>query len=70
MTAVKSTIEARFEAMTPDNIDLVVAVEQLAYAHPWVRANFTDALTSGYQAQLLMGGDTLAGLLCGHEGGG
>lgn len=68
MTAVQSTIEARFETMTPHNIDLVVAVEQQAYAHPWVRANFTDALVSGYQAQLLMGGDTLLGYFVAMKG--
>ena len=68
MAAVQSIIEARFEAMTPHNIDLVLTVEQQAYAHPWVRANFTDALTSGYQAQLLMGGDMLLGYFVAMKG--
>ena len=45
--------EARFEPMTPDRLDTVVAVEQSAYPYPWTRGNFADSLQSGYQAQLL-----------------
>ena len=32
----------------------MLAVEQAAYAHPWSRANFSDALDAGYQAQMLL----------------
>ena len=32
----------------------VLAVENRAYAFPWSQQNFSDALASGYQAQLLM----------------
>ena len=53
--------EARFEALTLDRLDAVLAVEQRAYSHPWTRGNFTDALASGYQAQVLMAGDHLLG---------
>ena len=53
--------EARFEALTLDRLDAVLAVEQRAYPHPWTRGNFTDALASGYQAQVLMAGDHLLG---------
>ena len=53
--------EARFETLTLARLDAVLAVEQLAYTHPWTRGNFTDALASGYQAQVLMAGDHLLG---------
>ena len=53
--------EARFERLTLARLDAVLAVEQRAYTHPWTRGNFTDALASGYQAQVLMAGDELLG---------
>ena len=68
MSAVLKTIDARFEPFHPDLLDTVVQVEQRAYAHPWSRANFTDALRSGYQAQLLMAGDALLGYFVAMKG--
>lgn len=53
--------EARFEALTLAQLDAVLAVEQRAYSHPWTRGNFTDALASGYQAQVLVAGEHLLG---------
>lgn len=52
-TPQASAREARFEPMTPDHLDSVLAVEQSAYTYPWSRGNFADSLQSGYQAQLL-----------------
>jgi ribosomal-protein-alanine N-acetyltransferase len=46
--------EARFEPLLANRLDEVLRVEQRAYAQPWSRANFLDALHSGYQAQLLV----------------
>jgi ribosomal-protein-alanine N-acetyltransferase len=46
--------EVRFEPLLADRLDEVLRVEQRAYAHPWSRANFLDALHSGYQAQMLV----------------
>jgi ribosomal-protein-alanine N-acetyltransferase len=34
--------------MTPDDVDLVWAIEQAVQDYPWSRGNFTDALDSGY----------------------
>ena len=68
MNAVLQTIEARFEPLTAARLDAVVAVEQAAYAHPWSHGNFTDALASGYEAQLLMGGDALLGYFVAMKG--
>lgn len=53
--------EARLEPLTLTWLDAVLEVEQRAYSHPWTRGNFTDALASGYQAQVLVAGDTLLG---------
>ncbi|MBU3740174.1 MAG: ribosomal-protein-alanine N-acetyltransferase [Rhodoferax sp.] len=47
--------------MTVDLLDEVLRVERLAYAHPWSRGNFEDTLRTGYEAQVLRGGDTLLG---------
>ncbi|MBP6754040.1 MAG: ribosomal protein S18-alanine N-acetyltransferase [Alicycliphilus sp.] len=54
-------MQARLETLTPLLLDALLAVEQRAYSHPWTRGNFTDALASGYQAQVLMAGDHLLG---------
>lgn len=56
-----SAPEARLELLTLERIDLLLAVEQRAYSHPWSRGNFTDSLASGYQIELLLGGEQLIG---------
>jgi len=48
-----STREARFEPLSRERLDAVLAVEQSAYSHPWTRANFLDTLDAGYQAECL-----------------
>ena len=68
MSAVLKPVEARFEALTADRLEPVLQVEAAAYAHPWSRTNFTDALASGYQAQLLMAGDALLGYFVAMKG--
>ena len=35
MSAVLKPIEARFEPLTPQWLDMLMAVELKAYAHPW-----------------------------------
>jgi len=55
------TAEARFEPLSLARLDAVLDIEQQAYPHPWTRGNFTDALASGYQVQLLLGGDQILG---------
>ena len=68
MNAVLKPIEARFEPFHAGLLESVIQVEQRAYAHPWSRANFTDALTAGYQAQLLLAGDVLLGYFVAMKG--
>lgn len=65
MSAVPTTdnppSHARFTPLSLAHLDAVLAVEQTAYTHPWTRGNFTDAIASGYEAQLLMGDDEVLG---------
>ena len=61
MVEGKADVEVRFEPMLAEQLDAVVAIEQRAYAHPWNRTNFMDALQSGNQAQMLLAGDVLLG---------
>ncbi len=68
MNAVLKTHEARFEPLTESWLDEVLRVEHAAYAHPWSRGNFTDSLKSGYQAQVLVGDDTLLGYFVAMKG--
>lgn len=68
MKAVLKTVEARFEALTPEHLDAVLRVEQEAYAHPWGRRNFEDSLAAGYQAQLLLADATLLGYFVAMKG--
>ena len=68
MSAVLKSAEARFEPLTDDHLDGVVAIEARAYEHPWTRGNFSDSLRSGYQAQVLMAGDTLLGYFVAMKG--
>ena len=68
MSAVLQAREARFEALTVQHLEAVLRVEQQAYAHPWLHSNFTDALKSGYQAQLLLADDSLLGYFVAMKG--
>ena len=36
------------------DLDAVLAVEAVAYAHPWTRGNFIDSLVAGYLAEMLV----------------
>ena len=50
------SLEARFEPMTHAALTTVATVEQNTYKYPWTHGNFSDSLNSGYQAQMLIGG--------------
>ena len=61
---------ARFEPLTLARLDALLEVEQRAHSHPWTRGNFTDAMASGYQIQLLMGDEQILGYFgCGWKFG-
>ncbi len=40
-------------AMTRNDVDAVLGIEQAAYAFPWSRANFIDSLSAGHVCQTL-----------------
>ena len=56
-----AAIEARFEPMTVDRLDAVLAIEQSVYSHPWTRGNFVDSIAGGHQALCVLAGDQLLG---------
>ena len=68
MTRTTTSAEVHFEPLTLDDLDAVMRVEQLAYAHPWSRAVFEDTVVAGYQAQRLLAGDTLLGYFVAMKG--
>jgi [ribosomal protein S18]-alanine N-acetyltransferase len=54
--------------MTPENIDAVMAIEQVAYSHPWSRGNFRDSLNPLFDAHCLWLGDELLGYFLAMHG--
>ena len=68
MSAVFKTAESRFEPLTETRLDEVVAIERVAYDHPWTRGNFSDSLRSGYQAQLLAADGVVLGYFVAMKG--
>ena len=68
MSAVFQPVEVRFEPLVSGRLEAVLRLEQGAYAHPWTRGNFLDAIKSGYLGQLLMAGDELLGYFVAMKG--
>jgi ribosomal-protein-alanine N-acetyltransferase len=60
--------ELTFAPLLAENLDAVLSIEQRAYAHPWTRANFTDTLLSGYQAQMLVADGAVLGYFVAMQG--
>jgi [ribosomal protein S18]-alanine N-acetyltransferase len=54
--------------MTPEHLDAVLAIEVMAYSHPWSRGNFRDSLNPLFQAQCLWLGDELIGYFLAMKG--
>jgi ribosomal-protein-alanine N-acetyltransferase len=54
-------LQVAFAPLLAPRLDEVLRVEQAAYAHPWSRSNFLDALHAGYQAQMLVAGEQVIG---------
>lgn len=61
-------VPVQFVPLLADGLDAVLHVEQRAYAHPWSRDNFLDALHSGYQAQVLVAERTVLGYFVAMQG--
>ena len=68
MSAILKFTEAQFEPMLPESLAQVLELEHSAYAHPWSRGNFSDALRSGYRAQLLTADQALLGYFVAMRG--
>lgn len=68
MRPESASAEALFEPLLADRLDDVLRVEESVYPHPWSRANFLDALHSGYQAELLVAQDELLGYFIAMRG--
>lgn len=60
--------QATFETLTAERIAELVAIERLAYSHPWTARNFADSLQAGYNCQLLVAGTTLLGYFVAMQG--
>ena len=68
MSSLPRAPEAAFESLLADRLDEVLRVEDRAYAHPWNRTNFLDALHSGYPAQMLMADGYVLGYFVAMKG--
>ncbi len=42
-----------YRRMTAADLDAVMAIEKVIYAHPWTRGNFSDSLLEGYRCWAL-----------------
>jgi [ribosomal protein S18]-alanine N-acetyltransferase len=60
--------DVQFEPLLAPWLDVVLQIEQHAYAHPWSHTNFLDALHSGYQAQMLVAHGTVLGYFVAMKG--
>ena len=64
----------RLLVMTQDDLDEVLAIENVIYTHPWTRGNFGDSLRAGYDCWTwrldgeLVGGIRFTALTIGGEG--
>lgn len=68
MSALPQHPEVFFEPLLAPWLDTVLAIEGRAYAHPWNRTHFMDALHSGYQAQMLVADGTVLGYFVAMQG--
>ncbi len=50
-----------FRPMRPADLDQVMELEPVLYAHPWTRGNFSDSLAAGYSCWVVECANALAG---------
>lgn len=60
MSAVLKT-QYQFRPMQMDDLESIMAIEPQIYPYPWTRGNFSDSLSSGYSAWVLMLNDQIIG---------
>ena len=68
MSAVLRAAEAQFEPMASVHLPEVLRIEVQAYDHPWSETNFRDAISAGYQAQMLVADGTVLGYFIAMKG--
>jgi [ribosomal protein S18]-alanine N-acetyltransferase len=51
----------QFRPMQMDDLDAIMAIEPYIYPYPWTRGNFSDSLTSGYSAWVLLEQEKIIG---------
>lgn len=68
MSAVLRAGEAQLESMAGVHLPEVLCIERAAYAHPWSEMNFRDALSAGYQAQMLVADGIVLGYFIAMKG--
>ncbi len=68
MSAVPRAPEAQFEPMASAHLPQVLRIELEAYDHPWSETNFRDAISAGYQAQMLVADGTVLGYFIAMKG--
>lgn len=51
----------KFRPMQAVDLDVIMSIEPLIYAHPWTLGNFVDSLQAGYSAWVLEKQDELIG---------
>ena len=44
----------KFRPMQIDDLDAIMKIEPQIYPHPWTRGNFSDSISSGYSAWVLL----------------
>ncbi|HEU4709690.1 MAG TPA: ribosomal protein S18-alanine N-acetyltransferase [Methylophilaceae bacterium] len=54
-------LEHAFRPMQMQDLDAVMAIEDVIYTHPWSRGNFSDSLNAGYSCWVLEEGETMLG---------
>lgn len=53
--------DPRYRRMEVADLDAVMAIENVVYAHPWTRGNFSDSLIEGYHCWVLELGGEIVG---------
>ncbi len=61
-----TTAGLRVRGMRRGDLDAVAAIEREIYPFPWSRGNFTDSLSSGYDAWVFEGDDEIGTALLGY----
>jgi ribosomal-protein-alanine N-acetyltransferase len=60
MSAVLKT-QYQFRPMQMDDLESIMAIEPQIYPYPWTRGNFSDSLSAGYSAWVLMLNEQIIG---------